>query len=415
MSAELSILKLFCMDKSLFDTYYGFTHSIKNLEKELKLVLKLVASFYDMYDATGISQADLLTFFDVQYPNNKDRAMYREIIATIYGVEANPEVARDLLEQVMEKHFASSIVSKLIPVVEGNRYGVLHTLESDLKEYISKMRNPPGVTDTLIPFDKTVDEIVDIVSPEGGLDWLCPTLTRTIGPLMRQSIGSIFAYVDSGKTSFGIASMLHFVQQAKDSGETFIYAGNEESAARVAFRMTQGLLRMTRAEILADKRTVAQMRMERGWSRIKLFDNVNSSTQVIHLLETYRPMVLFLDQGTKVSLDSATHSENEVAQLQALFNFYREAAKSYNTAIIVLAQAVGEAENKRWLKLSDMYGSRVSMQGELDYAIGIGRIVDDPTKEEIRFIHVSKNKLLDGATCKFSTHFVKERCQWQEI
>jgi hypothetical protein len=55
------------------------------------------------------------------------------------------------------------------------------------------------------------------------------------------------------------------------------------------------------------------------------------------------------------------------------------------------------------------------MQGELDYAIGIGRVVDDPTKEDLRFIHVSKNKLMDGSSCKFTTHFIKEKCEWHEV
>jgi len=128
---------------------------------------------------------------------------------------------------------------------------------------------------------------------------------------------------------------------------------------------------------------------------------------------------LFIDQGTKVHLEGGSGrslvDSSEVSQLQFLFNFYREAAKEHDTAIVILAQATGEAENKRWLKLSDMYGSRVSIQGELDYAIGIGRIVDDPTKENMRFIHVSKNKLMDGSPCKFSTHFIKEKCEWREV
>jgi hypothetical protein len=106
---------------------------------------------------------------------------------------------------------------------------------------------------------------------------------------------------------------------------------------------------------------------------------------------------------------------SDTQALQSLFNFYREQAKIHDVAIVCLSQAVGEAENKKWLKLSDMYGSRVSIQGELDYAIGIGRVIDDPTKENIRYIHVSKNKLLDGAAVKFMTHFIKEKCGWQEI
>lgn len=417
MSSELAIIKLFCTDRTLFDTYYPYTKSLKNLERELKLVLRLVADFYNKYDALAISHGDLLTFYDIQYPQNKDRGIYRDIITGIFAVEANPAVASDLLEQVMEKHYASAIVSKLIPVVEGNKFGVLDTLEADVKEYVSKMRNPTMTTNALMPFEREVDELASLVYPEGGLNWICPTLMRTIGPCMRGTLGTIFAYVDSGKTSFGIANFVNFAQQLKDTSENIIYAGNEESASRLAFRMTQAMLKMTRQEIISDTHSASVIRSELGWSRIKLFDNISTTTQVSHLLKEYQPVLLFVDQGTKVHLDGGHgHTDSsEVSQLQFLFNFYREAAKEHDTAIVILAQAVGEAENKRWLKLSDMYGSRVSIQGELDYAIGIGRIVDDPTKEDMRFIHVSKNKLMDGSPCKFSTHFTKEKCEWHEV
>ena len=77
-------------------------------------------------------------------------------------------------------------------------------------------------------------------------------------------------------------------------------------------------------------------------------------------------------------------------------------AKLYNTSIICLAQAVGEAENRKYLKLSDIYGSRVGIQGELDYAIGIGRTMDDLAYANVRFINIPKNKLNEGDTAKFN-------------
>jgi hypothetical protein len=90
-------------------------------------------------------------------------------------------------------------------------------------------------------------------------------------------------------------------------------------------------------------------------------------------------------------------------------------AEQFNTAIITVEQGVGEAINREWLRLTDIYNSRVGLQGELDYAVGIGRKVDKPSQENIRFFHVSKNKLFDGATIKFHTYFDKERCLWKTV
>lgn len=415
MSAELAIFRLFCADRQLHSLYCEYVSSIKNLERELKVIARLITDFYDKHNALAIVKDDLLIFFDVQYPNHKDRMMYRDIIVSIFNTEANPEVARDLLEQVMEKHYATAILNKLLPVVEGNRYGVLPSLEADIKEYTAKMRNPSSTQSVLAPFEKTLDELAEIVYPEGGLNWVCPTLTKTVGPVMPGSLGVIFAYVDAGKTSFGVKNFTNFAQQLKDTEETLVYAGNEESAARIAMRMTQAITGWTRSEILSDTTEASRIIASGGWSRIKLFDSITTSSHVESLLKAHRPTVLVVDQGTKVSIPGAHSEGSEVSQLQDLFNFYREAAKLHNCAIICLAQAVGEAENKKWLKLSDMYGSRVSMQGELDYAIGIGRQVEDSARENIRYLHVPKNKLLDGEKCKFMTNFTKERCQWREI
>jgi hypothetical protein len=413
MSVELAVLRLFCDDRQLHDMYHPYLSSLRNLERELKVIARLVHDFYDRHDALAISKEDLLIYFDVQYPNNKDRMVYRELIHAIFSTHANPDVARDLLEQVMEKHYAAELISKLMPVIEGNKFGILSTIEPDLKEYLLKMKNPPG-TVGLEPFEKSLEDLAALVYPEGGLNWLCHPLMRTIGPVMRGTLGAIFAYVDGGKTSFGVRNLVHFAEQLKDTEEILIYAGNEEAASRVAMRATQAATNMTRQEILSDTTRASSVRATKGWSRIKLFDNITSSMQVSSLLQQYQPTVLFIDQGTKVTVPGAKEA-NDVAQLQDLFNFYREAAKQYNTAIICLAQATGEAENKKWLKLSDMYGSRVSMQGELDYAIGIGKILEDPAREHVRYIHVPKNKLLDGEKCKFMTAFTKEKCQWQDL
>ena len=98
--------------------------------------------------------------------------------------------------------------------------------------------------------------------------------------------------------------------------------------------------------------------------------------------------------------------------IQKLFNAYRELAKTYDTTIIGVAQGRGECENKKYLELSDIYGSRVAIQGELDWALGIGRMLD-PAYADQRFINIPKNKL--GENAKFVTTFDRHKCLWEEI
>jgi hypothetical protein len=87
----------------------------------------------------------------------------------------------------------------------------------------------------------------------------------------------------------------------------------------------------------------------------------------------------------------------------------------YNCGICAVGQAVGAADNKQWITLADIYESRVAIQGELDYAIGIGKLIEQQGRENFRYINISKNKLKDGMTSKFTTYFDKERCVWRPV
>lgn len=414
MSTELSMLKLFCDSKELFDKYYSYTHVISNLEKEIKLLLNLVESYYGKYETISISREDLLAFYSYMYPNHKEHFIYTELIDSVFKISANPQVMLDLLSQTIERHFATKIVNDLISVVEGKQYGVLQKVRDRMDRYLELTNNPTKECKSVEPCTLSLE---DLISHEttGGYTWPLQTLTNTIGTIKPGTLGLIFAYVDSGKSSFGVQTCMNALSQICQLGseELIVYAGNEEAAARLMLRMLQCAYKKTRGEIIEDAAAINATLSEIGWNNLRLFDNVGSTAFVENLLKTYAPSILILDQGTKVSMGLG--QLDGVREVQELFNWYREKAKEHNCSIISLAQAVGEAENKKWLKLSDVYGSRVSLQGELDYAIGIGRQVDDPARENYRYFHVSKNKLLNGEPCRFITNFVKERCYFEEI
>jgi len=321
---------------------------------------------------------------------------------------------KDLLEQLVEKHYATTIINELLPVMEGNKSGVLHNVRGQVDTYISMMRNPPRESVVLRPCDLSVAQMVDQEVNFTGIGWNLNTLNETIGGVRRGTLGLVYAFVDSGKTSFGLSCVASFAQQLMDTGDTIVYAGNEESASRTSFRLTQAILGQSRLEIADDIEGAERRRRELGYNRVKVLDAVTHVDHVRMILDEWHPYVLVIDQATKVGLE-ANRNTNEVGVQRELFNWYREAAKEYQCAILGLAQGVGEAENKKYLNLSDIYGSRVGIQGELDYAIGIGRLSDDARYDGIRFIHVSKNKMLDGQLQKFQVFFDHQKCMWTEV
>jgi hypothetical protein len=410
---ELTALRLFCRDRETYDSHSAYIKNIDNLDRHVSVLFSTIQRYYDKYkEHKYINSDELKKFYEYMYPSNRDTDIHHELIDAMFEEDVSNSVARDILEQVVEQSYASRIIARLAPVLQGQKSNVVPLISSDIEEFIGLMKNPPKETRVLDPCELSVEELVAIEITDEGIPWHLQNLNEIIGGVRRRTLGAIYAFVDSGKTSFGLSACASFAQAIKDTGHTILYAGNEEAAPRLSLRLTQAMLGITRSDIKLSPTDIDRRRRDIGWTRVKIFDNITNASEVHRLLETWGPRVMFIDQGTKVSIDSKLR---EVEEQQALFNFYREKAKEFDTSIICLMQGVGDAENRKWLKLSDIYGSRVAIQGELDYAIGIGRRIDDASRENFRYINIPKNKLLEGETGKFITEFVKEKCVWRAI
>lgn len=416
MSNELKVLRLFCDSREKFDATSPHFKEIKNLDREIMVVFNLVSQYYKQYpSAEKISVEDLKIFYDLHYPMSKDKTIYFSLFDDMFSSNVNIELLNDLLENTIERHISAQIMAKLMPVVEGQASGKLISVKEDVESFISKMRRPPSQHSELTPISYSLQELVDMEINYKGLPWFLPSLTKTIGGARRKTLGLIYAFVDAGKTSFSCAAAAGFAKELKDTDEKIIYAGNEEAGSRVSLRVNQAILKKTRHEIATDVKAAEEELKTLGRDRLLVYDSINNITQVEKLLDTIRPMIMFVDQGVKVKVGAASANDEDVKHAQLLFNYYRELAKYYNVCIICIAQAVGEAENRKYLKLSDIYGSRVAIQGELDFAIGIGRVIENLAEQDFRFINIPKNKLDEGDGHRFTTLFTRYRCTFEEI
>jgi len=158
---------------------------------------------------------------------------------------------------------------------------------------------------------------------------------------------------------------------------------------------------------------VEMLLSQTNFDSVHFFDDIVAGDQVKYILKTYKPRILIVDQATDVDIKTKRRADG-VEYMKQLFKWYRRLANEFACAIVGVSQGVGDAENTKWLKLSDIYGSRVAIQGALDYALGIGRKVDDPAVENQRYINIPKNKLNGGEGGKLTTNFTKQTCYWKE-
>jgi replicative DNA helicase len=417
MSIELNILKTICINRPLFEKYNPYVTRETGLDKEIKVLFYVVQKYYDKYKKQYITKNDICLMFEHMYPQSKDRHIYMEVIDRMWSLEPNPDLIEDNLEAMMEKHTANDIINKLAEVVEGNKTGTLPEIQDILDDHVKKLRNPPKESTDLEAWDGTVEDLVKKVYNVSGYKFpkALPRLDHYIGTLPPKKLGAIFAYSDRGKTSFGIRCAVTFawqMEQGTDPDAKVAYCGNEEDADTIALRMVCGCTSTHRDLVAKNYKWYDKEARRYGFNRIKIYDRVTHIKQVEKLLDKVRPKVMFIDQGTKIAVGYGPAS-GDVKDLQILFNIYRELAKQYDCTIICLAQANGSKQDAKLLTLADIYGSRIAIQGELDFAIGIGGLSEDHKQYEqyknSRWFNVCKNKLKNGDKGACHSTFDKDR------
>jgi hypothetical protein len=413
MSVELGMLKLFCDHRELESTFHGYLDVLDNLEREVKLLFALVHRYYKQFpEANMITNQELLSYYELKYPMAKDKQMHLDLIAQAYASDVSEDLMKAHLDQLIERHQATSIINKLIPVMEGDKYGILDTISRDIDTFTDLLHNPPDRLVVPVPCELSVEELIEQEINDTGIPWHIKELTDIIGGIRRKTLGLIYAFVDSGKTSFAMAAVTQFAKYLAETEDIICYCGNEEAAGRLRLRLVQAITNWTRTQIRKNGKEAEHIAQENGIQRVKLFDSITTTDQLEYIAREYTPHIMVVDQATGISAPGKSKAEG-VEKLEVLMPWFRKFATTHNLGLVGVAQGTGEAEDTKWLKLSDIYGSRVAIQAALDWAVGIGRKVNNPVDDALRYLNVPKNKLHDGDNKKVTVHFNKYQCLWQ--
>ena len=388
--------------------------ALDNLERELKLLFKVLDLYYEEYESeTSVNLSTFLSFFDLKYPKSKDREIITDLVHSAFDADTKEELVMEYLDQLNEKYTATHIVNMLVPVMEGTKYKILPKVRDMASEFVDSLHHRPVELTVPTPCTLTPRELIEQEKQTPGLPWRLEALTNVIGGLKPRTLGLIYAFVDAGKTSFTLDNVAHWSTYLQDE-QTIAYCGNEEEAKRLRRRLMQAYLKRPWSWMMENMEEAVELCSEHeGFDKVHIFEDITHGDQILYVLKNYRPHLLVIDQATNVDIKTARKSEG-VEYLKHLFQWYRRQANEFNTAVVGVSQGVGDAENTKWLKLSDIYGSRVAIQGALDYAIGIGRKVDDAALSNKRYINIPKNKLNNGDSARLSVSFFNATCQWKE-
>lgn len=405
MNIEEISLVLFLLSKNNFDKYYSYLLKL-NLELETKNFLKTISEYFaENPDVEHLSVENLMTFFAVKHPILKKRTVYQTYLTRLGETQIDEKVLEENLNHFLEKYFASEIVVKLTEVLDGEKFEVLDEIQSMLNEFEDNKIKLNKDEDSLFvksDLNSLLEE--EVYAP--GLRWRLSCLNESVGELRGGSLGHVFARVDTGKTSFIVSEMSFMASQLKDD-EVILWCNNEEKGKRVLFRIYQSVLKCSKDDLKTYTNNAEEEFEKLGGKRIKIYDEAVIRVEDIEqLLKEYNVRVLVIDQGDKVRF-TGDKDMSTVDRLKALYGKFRELAKTYNCDVLAVGQASASGEGKKWLAQSDMDNSKTGKPGELDYAIGIGKTVDDidsPTCS-LRYISLCKNKMNNGVHGKYEVVF----------
>jgi len=258
---------------------------------------------------------------------------------------------------------------------------------SDLLDLFSKFEHQEVDIEQATPVIMDLKQLHESQVATPGLRWRLNFLNKSLGSLRKGDFGFIFARPETGKTTFLASEVTHMVTQTEGD---IIWFNNEEQGNKVGIRCFQATLGLTTESLWSDLENNQRKYDAKTGNRIKIYDFEDSSrvSKIEAVLKQVNPALIIFDQIDKIK---GFKGERNDLELKAIYQWAREIAKEY-APVIAVSQANGDAENKLWLTMDQVDGSKTAKQGEADWILGIGKESDNTSRS--RYFSICKNKLL---------------------
>lgn len=384
MNLHLVVLKAFLV-KDLYQKYSKYI-DYKFIKENYPELYRLYNCLEQLHHAEREHKTvnDLELVFATQYPRS-NTADYTPIFRNLTEVEYDPAQMQDYLKQVATQAQAAHLARISLGVAEGT------TESSKLSEAIQEFSRLEVLdhdrTDASEFVTSDLGELLSETQAESGLRWPIASINRNLGSLRKGDFGFVFARPETGKTTF-LATAVPYM--AGQSERPALWFNNEEQGNKVLIRCYQSVLGLTLPQLYADIPGYTAKYREKTRDNVKIINDASiTKKRVEELCARYNPSLIIFDQIDKIHGFQADRADLE---LKEIYVWARELAKQY-APVIAVCQAGVSGEGKQWLTMGDVDNSKTGKQGEADWIMGIGRKYDEGL-EGIRYLHLSKNKLI---------------------
>lgn len=239
--------------------------------------------------------------------------------------------------------------------------------------------------------------IIENTLQKPGLRWRLSTLNEMLGSLRLGDFGFVFARPETGKTTFLASEATFMAEQLSEDAGPILWINNEEQSEKVMLRCIQASTGCSLPQLYSNLKGYNSLFHKNTRGKMKILKDVSlvHKSTVENLCRRYRPSLIIFDQIDKIV---GFDNDREDLKLGAIYQWARDLSKRY-APVIAVCQADGTGEGVKWLTMSNVANAKTSKQAEADWILGIGKI-NDPGYDSVRYLHLSKNKLMGDTDTK---------------
>ncbi len=223
-----------------------------------------------------------------------------------------------------------------------------------------------------------------------GYYWRLEDLNRSLGPVRKGDFIVVAKRPEVGGTSFLVSEISHMLEQTDGNAVIF---NNEEEKSKIWSRMVSSALDVDYRKLLGDpaKYQALYDKWKQGRSYKLVHDTSMTLSSIHRELEEREYDIIGINVLLKVG---GTGEDADHDKFQALGEECRRISQQYGP-VLAIVQADPTAAGMQYIPQDRIYKSKTALQGEADGLIMIG--TDEEIQDDVRYIHVAKNKLPPAA------------------
>lgn len=381
----MNILSLFLS----FDLWekHNTSVSAQDFPSELQLVYRVLDSFHRVNeDKASLTVSDLSSLF---FANKvKDRDFYTALFDNLETYTPNTQATVSYINSLKRNKLLKDAALKAYEASEGKA-----SYQDTCELFKSIVELPDGLAEP-VSEDRFVttklSELLDESYTKPGLKWRLDCLNKSLGSLRKNNFGFIFAFVETGKTTWLASETTHMFPQLM-ADEYLHWYNNEQAGSEVMLRVYQAFFGIELEKLYSNVSHFEGLFEEATQGRFLMVDSASiTASYVEKTCKKYKPGLIVFDQLDKIK-GIGDKADRDDLRLGAKFQWAREIAKTY-APVIGVTQADANGATQQWLTMEQVAGAKVAKQAEADWIVGIGKNFKEGF-EYVRYLNVVKNKL----------------------